>query len=301
MVNLTNNNLSSYNRIFRFFVFLALMLLGYSLLFFVFLIENLVVRDGFADTELLMLQFLLFETLPVILFFIIFKNKINVKKSLSLRKISFINLGYILVLQICISPLITLVNYIGLFFADNVTVEYINSMDMPFLLMMLLIGIIGPALEEIIFRGIILDITRGKSLRFMAIVSGITFALFHMDINQFSYAFILGTVFAVYVTYTGSIFSAFFAHFLVNGSSVVLLGLQKYILNNFPEYLDESLTSTELVFNIYEFIFIIISAIIFMIGFKFIFKKFKKYNEENNEYFMYGVGASLKKIEEDVV
>ena len=49
-----------------------------------------------------------------------------------------------------------------------------------------------------------------------ALMSGLLFGCFHLNINQALYAFVMGIVFAYMVEATGSLWSSVIAHFAVN-------------------------------------------------------------------------------------
>ena len=56
-------------------------------------------------------------------------------------------------------------------------------------------------------------------------MSGLVFGLFHLNINQFCYAFVIGVVFAFLVEATGSIWSSVLAHFAINTYSIKIIQL----------------------------------------------------------------------------
>lgn len=55
-----------------------------------------------------------------------------------------------------------------------------------------LISIIGPIFEEILFRKILIDKTIKYGARISIIISALLFGLFHGNVNQFFYAFLMG-------------------------------------------------------------------------------------------------------------
>ena len=84
------------------------------------------------------------------------------------------------------------------------------------------IVVIGPVMEELLFRGIIL---RGFLARYKPvtaiIVSSLLFGLLHLNPYQFVAAMILGVIFAWLVLRTGSLWPSVFGHVLYNGYLVV--------------------------------------------------------------------------------
>lgn len=84
-------------------------------------------------------------------------------------------------------------------------------------------ALIAPVQEEIIFRGILLKRLRGLGDVSAVVLSALAFALFHSNLYQTAYAFVLGMVFGSIVLLTGSIRDVILLHMLVNGFSVVML------------------------------------------------------------------------------
>ncbi len=238
------------------------------------------------------IQLLLYEIVPICIYLLIYRKE-KVKEILSLKKISITNIFFVIGLHITILPLVLFTNALSLKFTDNVISESIEGMNFSYLQLFFIIGILGPILEEFIFRGILFNITKKLKLRYMAILSGFLFGAFHMNLNQFSYAFLLGAVFTIYVAYTGSILSAIISHIILNSFSVLVMYatelLQEQGVYDLAAAESETLSNSELMY------FAIFSGMFFII-FLFILKFFKKYNIENNENCIY---YKNKHIEED--
>ncbi len=98
----------------------------------------------------------------------------------------------------------------------------INSTDIW--LNLLLISIIGPIFEEIIFRKLLIDRTIKYGAKVSILLSAMLFGLFHGNLNQFFYAFLLGGFFAYIYIKTGKIKYTMILHIIVNlmGSVVSL-------------------------------------------------------------------------------
>ena len=81
---------------------------------------------------------------------------------------------------------------------------------------LLFVGLIAPVMEEILFRGILLT----KLIRFggktYVFFSAFLFALFHANLYQLLYAFVLGSMFATVTYYTGTIKHSILLHIIVN-------------------------------------------------------------------------------------
>jgi hypothetical protein len=89
---------------------------------------------------------------------------------------------------------------------------------------------ITPAIvEEVTFRGIILRNYQSQTVLAACLVNGLLFGIFHGNINQFLYAFLLGAVFCYIVHLTGSIIPAMLIHFIINASSITLVVIANII------------------------------------------------------------------------
>lgn len=81
-----------------------------------------------------------------------------------------------------------------------------------------------PALiEELVFRGFLLNHYRRLPIWSAAILNGTIFGMFHMNLYQFSYAMVLGVFFSVVTRRCGSVIPAMVMHLLNNLISVILI------------------------------------------------------------------------------
>ena len=115
----------------------------------------------------------------------------------------------------------------------NVVSELLNgSAPLP---RILVVGILAPIFEELIFRKVLID-RLSRYSRFLAIiVSGLFFGLFHGNFTQFFYAAGLGFLFAFLYTKTGKIHLTIILHMLINMmSSVVVTTLAQKLLTVNP-------------------------------------------------------------------
>ncbi len=90
----------------------------------------------------------------------------------------------------------------------------INSTDI--LLNLIIISIIGPIFEEILFRKLLIDRTIKYGARISIILSATLFGLMHGNLNQFFYAFLLGGFFAYVYIKTGNIIYTIVLHISLN-------------------------------------------------------------------------------------
>lgn len=83
--------------------------------------------------------------------------------------------------------------------------------------------IIGPVLEELIFRKLMLDRTRGYGEKTAVIFSAICFGLFHGNLTQFLYACCAGLFLGYVYCKTGKVLYTILMHMLLNATSSAIL------------------------------------------------------------------------------
>lgn len=99
------------------------------------------------------------------------------------------------------------------------------------------VGILSPIIEEMMFRGVMLNKLRRYGDKVTIITTAVLFGLFHGNFSQFFYAVALGMVFAYVTLKTGTIKYSIILHIVVNiigsiilpavigdGSNVVVVG-----------------------------------------------------------------------------
>ena len=108
---------------------------------------------------------------------------------------------------------------------------------------LIFVGILSPIIEELMFRGIMLNKIRIYGDKVAIITTAILFGLFHANFSQFFYAVALGLVFAYVTLKTGTIKYSIILHIAVtmvgsvimpaivgDGSNIQLVGLAGIIL-----------------------------------------------------------------------
>lgn len=100
-------------------------------------------------------------------------------------------------------------------------VESILSQE-NMILMSLYVVVVGPIMEELVFRKIMLDKIRRFGELPAIIISSIAFGLYHMNLAQFFYAFAVGLVFAYITLKTNTVFYAIILHMIINLRSVII-------------------------------------------------------------------------------
>lgn len=105
----------------------------------------------------------------------------------------------------------------------NPVQQLINSTDIW--LNLVIISIIAPIFEEILFRKILIDRTIRYGAKVSIILSATLFAFFHGNLNQFFYAFLIGGFFAYVYIRTGKITYSIILHAILNlmGSVISLI------------------------------------------------------------------------------
>lgn len=153
--------------------------------------------------------------------------KENLFKVAGFHKIRISTVFMIILFTFLIMPLIVVVNAVSMLFVDNTVAAMSGQvLEVPFLLMLFLIGIAGPFSEELVFRGIVYQGYRksGTVLQAMAL-SALLFALMHMNFNQAAYALLIGIIMILMVEATGSIWSSILIHVVFNSEQVCMMYL----------------------------------------------------------------------------
>ncbi len=164
---------------------------------------------------------LAFVFLPVVAYFMITRD--SVRETLMLRPITLANIGFSLAIGLLILPVLSFINVLSQLFVKNYIGEALfQTMSMPYWLNILLIGVLPSVFEELSTRAIIISNYRSQRILTACLVSGLFFGILHLNLNQFAYAFVMGTVMAFTVMTTGSIYSSMIIHFTINSTMVSL-------------------------------------------------------------------------------
>lgn len=82
--------------------------------------------------------------------------------------------------------------------------------------------LLAPVFEEILFRKLLIDRTVKYGEGIAVIFSGLMFGLFHGNLNQFAYAFVLGIFFGFIYVKTGNVKYTIYLHMIINFMGSVL-------------------------------------------------------------------------------
>lgn len=213
---------------------------------------------------------------------------------LGFRRMKASTILLVVLYSIAVLPIGSFANSIGMLFTENEIVKdsYI-FLEQPFWISFLSIAIEPPLVEELVFRGAILGGYKKAGFKRAAIImSALLFGLFHMNLNQFVYAFAVGILFALVVEATGSIWSSMICHFLFNAESVVEMYLFDYLYPGiFEEY---EFDNTGMGDTIIECAIIAVFAIIIIFILLKVMSKKEGREEELQEFFFTADKAKIR-------
>lgn len=162
--------------------------------------------------------------LPAFIYVILFK--INIIKCMPYRKLKVTDGVLSLLIGYALIPLVLFVSNLTTLFSTNYLQDSMSELtSYPFLVQLFLIAVVPAVVEEFVFRGLIYHSYRKNGILGAAVLSAVVFGFMHLNINQLSYALVMGVVFALMVEATGSMYSSMLAHFAVNSYSITMLKL----------------------------------------------------------------------------
>lgn len=161
--------------------------------------------------------------LPTLVYVIV--KKISMKELFRFRKIKLGTFFLLILFAFLIIPVMQEINLISMLFAKNEISGKITAITdgKPFIVSLFIIAMVPAFLEESVYRGCFFHTYSKVSPMKAIFLSALYFGLMHGNFNQFSYAFVMGMIFCIIVEGTDSIFSSMIIHFIINGSSVVML------------------------------------------------------------------------------
>lgn len=126
--------------------------------------------------------------------------------------------------MVCAYPLIAVLNLLSqIFVVNQVTPVVAYMLQFGLGPSIFLLALMPAFTEEFLCRGILYWYGyRGISKTEGIVLSALVFALMHMNLNQFFYAFFLGIVFALMIEASDSILVSMIMHFAVNAFNVVM-------------------------------------------------------------------------------
>lgn len=204
-----------------------------------------------------------------------------------LHKIKLSSALLIPVYVIALFPLVSLVNYISMLFVENTVTSIADQLlGMPMWIMILSIGILGPFVEEIVFRGVILQsYQRTGRIIGSIILSSLMFGMIHMNFNQFGYGTVMGIMLALLVEATGSVLASFIAHAFFNTLEVVMMYANKDVLEDASTIAESYLEGmSDFWVDAIYIAYLLVMAVIFTTIALFIVKKIAKIEQRLEFY-----------------
>lgn len=191
------------------------------------IITNLLVSEGIL-------------MIPALLFLLLAGegNPLGRREAAGFHRIKISTVLMIFLCTLLLMPLVTVVNALTMFFTDNAMVSLQGDiLNVPFPVMLFMIGIFGPFCEEFVFRGVLYKsyCRRGGGLGSgtgAVLLSALAFGLMHMNFNQALYAFVIGIFLALLVEVAGSLWASICCHMFFNSFEVVLMYLSDSILES---------------------------------------------------------------------
>lgn len=160
---------------------------------------------------------------PAVIYLILDKRKYA--EVVRFKPLDFKTILMCVLFYILIRPLLTLANALSMLYSTNTISDVIYGMseECPLLIAITIIAIIPAFLEETVYRGVFYNEYRKVKPLTAVILSGFMFGVMHGNLNQFTYAFLMGMIFAMLIEATDSIFSTMIVHFCTNALSTILM------------------------------------------------------------------------------
>lgn len=218
--------------------------------------------------------------------------KISIKRDMTFKKLKPMDMLLSLLTGYMLIPMVLFIGNLTMLFSTNHLEQSTQGLtDYPFIVQVILMAVIPPLVEEFVFRGLFFGAYKKSGLLGAVIMSGLVFGFFHLNINQFCYAFVIGLVFAVMVEATGSIWSSVLAHFAINTYSIGILEIVKLLGQN--EMLEQASESGLSAYPWYVIIFEMCMLLGMSIGFlSLVFLAIKSMAQRNGRWEM--LCANLK-------
>lgn len=157
-------------------------------------------------------------------------KKAILKKSIGFREITasvFLAYGLnVIAIEIAVSPLLER-------FADNHSSTINSIVAGDIYVVFLVVGVLAPIFEELMYRGVILnELLSGRRFFAANLLQALVFGIMHQNVIQGTYAAVLGFILGCAYKMTESIYMTMLTHFLFNASNLLVA---KYINMLFRE------------------------------------------------------------------
>lgn len=116
---------------------------------------------------------------------------------------------------------------------------------------LVLVVVIGPMIEELLFRRMLIDRIKGYGEGTSVVMSGLLFGLFHGNFYQFFYAFALGAIFGYVYCKTSRLRYTVIMHMMINfmGSILVILMMR---MPGMEPFLDPAMQAEAMTFEMIQ-------------------------------------------------
>ncbi|MBQ7065568.1 MAG: CPBP family intramembrane metalloprotease [Lachnospiraceae bacterium] len=158
---------------------------------------------------------------PVLLSLLVTRTKL--KGFVPCKKIKLTSILLIIAVTYLTLPLISVTNLISMLFVENEANNIMAGFEgISPLIAVLIVGILGPANEEFVFRGVLYHGYRSSGRIIGAtVLSAVLFGMMHLNFNQMVYAIVVGIIGVLLIECTGSILSSIIFHATINTTSVI--------------------------------------------------------------------------------
>lgn len=195
-----------------------------------------------TNTQLLIVSQLLI-VLPSIVYLLM--NRISYKEAVRFKKVRPANVVLLIVFTFLLLPVMTFINALSQLYAVDTTTDVMTSIanKSPFIVALFTVAFVPCFFEESVYRGVIYNEYSRHNKLGAIFLSAFLFGILHGNLNQFTYAFAMGIVFAFVIEATDSILSTMIIHFIINGNSVVILYLYPKMLNYLEQLYQNALAN----------------------------------------------------------
>jgi membrane protease YdiL (CAAX protease family) len=164
------------------------------------------------------------------LYYLIYRNrKQELLAFISVRSIGAVSIPVLIIFGISMNFIVEwLLSLVGglelfapVFEKYGELTQYITGGN--FILSLLAVGIVAPVFEEILFRGLIFgELRKVTQVRAALFIQAVLFGVYHLDIIQGSYAFLIGILLGYVYYRSNSILAPIIVHAAVNTTSIIL-------------------------------------------------------------------------------
>lgn len=186
--------------------------------------------------------------------------------------------------------------------------EYYSTWN--FFLQLFLVAVLPAVCEEFLHRGILLQGIKHAGFKKAILISSLFFALLHLNIEQFFYAFVIGIILGFVSVVAKNIYPAIIIHFVNNGIATYIdfAGAKDWIFGDVLDLLSEFLLKNNpvTVFIVISIVMIVVVALLFLFIWllykqTIVRKVNKAVNKAYNNFSVFGRNEPIKVSEEQEV